>query len=137
MDCERKRRKVIGGSAFWENSILRKRRKKALVPRMYSIALYLKNARPEKTLDNYSWLMYYELSIDNSFGCIHLVQSRSGRIASSAFFISVYLSIVFFESFEKRYADAAAIPKIISGTASTRDSKVRALQINKHRYEAD
>lgn len=52
-------------------------------------------------------------------------------------FISVYLSIGFFEPFEKRYADAAAIPKIISGTSSTRDPKVRVLKLNMHRYKAD
>jgi hypothetical protein len=71
------------------------------------------------------------------YGRIHLVHPQQRIDCISGIFISVYPTIGFFEPFEKRDTDAAAIPKIISDTSSTRDSKVRVLRINKKRYEAD
>lgn len=71
------------------------------------------------------------------YGCIHLVHPRQRTNCILRIFIRVYPNTVFFEPFEKRYTDTAAIPKNISDTSSTLDSKVRALKLNKHRYEAE
>jgi hypothetical protein len=71
------------------------------------------------------------------YGRVHLVHHQQRTNCIPGIFISVYPTIGFFEPFEKRYTDAPAIPKIISDTSSTRDSKVRVLRINKKRYEAD